>query len=103
MFVPLFALPLATQLIINVADGVPKLDVTASCRGAAAASATDAKGTLQKCLDSEQKSRDQLVKLWLQFAPADRVKCTKAVAAFEPTYSELLTCLEMAQDLKKGN
>jgi hypothetical protein len=55
MFVPLFALPLATQLIINVADGVPKLDVTASCRGAAAASATDAKGTLQKCLDSEQK------------------------------------------------
>lgn len=103
MFVPLFALPLTTQLMLTVADGVPKLDVTASCRGAAAASATDAKGTMQNCLDREQKYRDQLVNRWLQFAPADRVKCTKAVAAFEPTYSELLTCLEMAQDLKKGN
>ena len=82
----------------------PKLDVTASCRGAAAAAgATEAKATMQRCLDSEQQSRDQAVKRWLDFAPADRTNCTKVISTFEPTYSELLTCLEMAQDLKKGN
>jgi len=35
MFVPFFALPLATDLTIFVADNVPKLVVTASCRAAA--------------------------------------------------------------------
>jgi hypothetical protein len=54
----------------------PKLDVTASCRGAAAAAgATEAKATMQRCLDSEQQSRDQAVKRWLDFAPADRSAC----------------------------
>ena len=31
----------------------------------------------------------------------DRANCVKAVKGFEPTYTELLTCLEMARDVKK--
>ena len=84
------------------ADDVPKLDVTASCRGAATAvTAADAKATMQRCLDSEQKTYDQLVKEWLNFTPADRVTCVKSIWVFEPTYTELLTCLEMARSAKK--
>jgi hypothetical protein len=99
MFVPFFALPLATHLIISVADTAPKLDVTASCRAAAvAANATD---RMQSCLASEQKIHDQLVKDWSGYPSVDRAHCVKAVKAFEPTYTELLTCLEMARDVKK--
>jgi hypothetical protein len=99
MFVPFFALPLATQLIISVADSVPKLDVTASCRAAAtAAIGTD---RMQSCLASEQRIYDQLIKDWSDFSSVDRANCVKAVKGFEPTYTELLTCLEMARDVKK--
>jgi hypothetical protein len=98
MFVPFFALPLATQLIISVADGVPTLDVTASCR-AAGASANTADRT-QSCLASEQKIHDQLVKNWSGYPSVDRANCVKAVKVFEPTYTELITCLEMARDVK---
>jgi len=100
MFVPFFALPLATQLIISVADSVPKLNVTASCRAAAAAAANGS-DRMQSCLASEQRIYDQLVKGWSDFSSVDRANCGKAVKGFEPTYTELLTCLEMARDVKK--
>ena len=88
-------------IVAAAADSVPKLDVSASCRGAAtAATATDAKATMQRCLNSEQKTYDQLVKEWLNFTPADRVTCVKSIWGFEPTYTELLTCLEMARSVK---
>ena len=98
MFIPLFALPLVTQLLITTADGVPKLDVTASCRAAAAAS--NAPDRMQSCLVSEQRIYDQLVRDWSGYPSVDRVDCVRAVKIFEPTYTELLTCLEMARDVK---
>jgi hypothetical protein len=99
MFVPFFALSLATQLIISVAESVPVLDVTASCRAAAAAANNTDR--MQSCLASEQKVRDQLVRDWSGYPSVDRANCVKAVKAFEPTYTELITCLEMARDVKK--
>ncbi len=95
MFVPFLALPLATHLIIFVADSVPKFDVTQSCRAAAAAANTPER--LQGCLDSEQRAHDQLVKEWSNFKPDDRAKCVRTIKVFSPTYTELITCLEMAR------
>jgi hypothetical protein len=100
MFVPWFAWPLAVQLIV-VADGVPKLDVSPSCRGAAKSgyiSTTEAR--LQNCIDSEQRTRDQLEKDWASFPAADRTWCVSSIQGFQPTYSELATCLEMKRDLR---
>ncbi len=58
MFIPWFALPLAAQLIA-VADGVPKLDVTPSCRGAAKAGyISTTEDRLKSCLDSEMRTRE---------------------------------------------
>ena len=86
---------------MTVADNVPKLDVTASCRGAAATSdASVAKTTQEQCLVSESKAHDQLVEEWPQFTPADRTKCVAGIRGFEPTYSELVTCLEMERDVR---
>lgn len=102
VFVPFFALPLAGQLFIGVADGVPKLDVMPSCRGAVEARVlTNAVDPLQNCLAIEKKANDQLVKEWLEFTPADRAKCVNGIMKFEPTYSELLTCLEFSKIMKR--
>jgi hypothetical protein len=85
-----------------VADSVPSWDVTASCRGAAEAGYTqDTKVNLKRCLDSEQRTREQLNKNWSTFPAADRLKCVKT-QTFSPTYSELATCLEMKRDLENS-
>jgi len=82
-----------------VADSVPSWDVTASCRGAAEAGYTqDTDANLKRCLDSEQRTREQLNKNWSTFPAADRIKCVKT-QTFSPTYTELATCLEMKRDL----
>ena len=100
MFVPLSALPLAV-LLIAAADGVPKLDVTPSCRGAAEAGyIATTEERLKTCIDSEQRTRDQLDKNWPSFPAVDRASCISSIKGFEPTYSELATCLEMKRDLK---
>ena len=84
------------------ADSVPTWDVTASCRGAVGAGYTqDPKVRLKRCLDSEQQTREELIKSWPNFPAADRIKCIKT-QTFAQTYSELATCLEMQRDLKNG-
>jgi hypothetical protein len=99
MWVPVFALPLAAQLVVAVADRVPNLDVRPSCRGAAAEASM--KDRLQSCIDSEHKVRDQLVKDWSSFPAADRTNCLNGIMSFLPTYTELITCLEMERDVKQ--
>jgi hypothetical protein len=74
--------------------------VSPSCRAAAAA-ATD-KGRLQTCIDSEHKARDQLAKDWSTYAADERNKCVNAAKGFSPTYTELITCLEMERDLRQS-
>jgi hypothetical protein len=99
MFVPLLALPVALQLA--AADRVPTFNVTPSCRGAAEANyIQQGKERLQSCIESEQRTRDQLDKSWSTFPAADRAFCISAMKGFEPTYTELATCLEMKRDLK---
>ena len=99
MFVPLLAVPLAVQLIAATGD-IPKLDVTASCKGAAEAGyATTTRERLQNCIDSEHRTRDQLGKSWSSFPASARTFCLSSIARFAPTYTELATCLEMKRDI----
>ena len=102
MFVPLLAVPLALQLIA-AADGVPKLNVTPSCKGAAQAGyIATTEERLKSCIDTELRTRDKLDKDWSSFPVADRVWCVGATKGFEPTYSELATCLEMKRDIRNS-
>ncbi len=82
----------------SIAADVPKLDLTESCRRAAIDAHSDKR--MQLCLDSERRWHDQLVKRWSDFAPADRVACVNMQRSFDPSYTELLTCLEIARDAK---
>lgn len=100
MAVPLAALPIALQLVINVADTIPTFDVARSCRAAAAETGA-AQDRMQTCLQSEQRARDEIAQQWSKVAPAERDRCAQtASVGGSPTYTELITCLEMARESK---
>lgn len=90
----------ARKTSVAVGNSVPSWDVTASCRGAASAGYSDTpSGRLESCLASEQRTREELNKNWSTFRAADRTSCVKSLT-FSPTYTELVTCLEMRRDVK---
>ena len=97
---PFLAVPLAFHLIAVSGAGVPAFDVYPSCRAAALAELTTA-DAMQGCMADEQDAHNQLVKRWPKFNAADRASCLGTMLDFEPTYTELLTCLEMASDTRK--
>lgn len=103
------ALAVGLQLILPVAgstDTVPKLNVEEVCEGIAKQGGVtfhDPAIAQEKknCLDSEQSIRDELVKQWPSFSPADKTHCVnESVMGGESSYTELLTCLEMARDVR---
>ena len=103
MFVPLLAAPLILQLVA-ASDGVPKFDVKPSCEGAARANyMAQGNDRLQTCIASEQRTRDQVAKDWSSYPPADRSTCIAGMNNWEPTYTELATCLEMKHDLRQAH
>lgn len=85
------------------ADEVPVLNVAQVCRGIARYAATPGERggpdlTLQGCISSEQAIRKKLARRWSTFAPADRAECVgEATAGGESSYTDLLTCLQMAR------
>ena len=99
-------LALGAQLMMPVADGVPQLNVEQVCEGIAQQGGVtfhDPAIAQEKknCLDSEQATRDELVKQWSSFAPADKTSCVnESRMGGESSYTELLTCLEMARDVR---
>ena len=103
------ALAVGLQLMVPVAgnaDDVPKLNVEQVCEGIAKQGGVtfhDPAIAQEKknCLDSEQAIRDELVKQWPGFSPADKTHCVnESVMGGESSYTELLTCLEMARDVR---
>ena len=77
------ALAVGLQLILPVAgnaDTVPKLNVEQVCEGIAKQGGVtfhDPAIAQEKknCLDSEQAIRDELLKQWPSFSPADKTHC----------------------------
>jgi hypothetical protein len=103
------ALAVGLQLILPVAgnaDTVPKLNVEQVCEGIAKQGGVtfhDPAIAQEKknCLDSEQAIRDEIVKQWPSFSPVDKTHCVnESVMGGESSYTELLTCLEMARDVR---
>jgi len=83
-----------------VADDVPRYDVRKSCK--ADVQAYSSAQNVAACLADEQDARETLVSQWTQFAPDSRARCSKMVGdvAGPQSYVELLTCLQMAKDVK---
>jgi hypothetical protein len=83
-----------------VADSVPSWDLTASCRAAGLAGYSQTPDErVKSCLASEQRTREELTKYWSTYPAEDRIGCVKSLT-FSPTYTELVTCLEMRRDVR---
>jgi hypothetical protein len=109
----------ATSTDISTAvatDRVPTLDVEPLCGGLAGQGGAtfrdpeiarvlhDPEKVLTKkdCLDSEAGVRAELTKAWASFDVSDRVHCmSESEMGGESSYTELITCLEMARDVRK--
>ncbi len=89
---------LSSQLIVTVADRVPKLDFAPSCRQAV----TVTTATMKSCVKDEQDARKVLIRSWGRFATQDKTSCTQETNLDgTPSYVELLTCLQIAADARK--
>ena len=85
--------------ILLAADSVPAFNVEPFCRAVAMRAAPV--GDEDVCLRQEQEARDQLVRQWTQFPLADRSYCEQLTrTGSDPTYTELLTCLELRRDAR---
>lgn len=99
--VPLASFALGVHFVIAVADKVPDLAVDQTCR-AEADRTRSSNRNLSDCLSSEHDARQQLESRWNQYTASERARCTStATMGGEPSYVELLTCLEMAKQADK--
>jgi hypothetical protein len=82
-------------------EQVPQFDARPGCR-AGADSGIVTKPDIDGCVRSELAARDQIAQQWSGFARADRTRCVdKTFMGGPPSYIEVLTCLEIARDVRK--
>ena len=86
-------------------DDVPTLDVNPVCHGIAMQGELEEglqQTNFEQCVKSEQDTREQLKKEWSSFTTSDKTSCVAlARTGGEPSYTELITCMEMARDVRK--
>ena len=86
-------------------DDIPTLDVNPVCHGIASQSELEVglqQTGFEQCVQSEQAVRDEIKKEWSTFPTADKTHCVAlAKTGGESSYTELLTCMEMARDVRK--
>ena len=102
------AFALSVQFITLAAGGdrVPELNVVPVCKGIAQQGGVtfhdpSVPQEQKNCIESERAVRAQLVKQWSSFPADDRTHCVnESVMGGDSSYTELLTCLEMARDVR---
>jgi hypothetical protein len=111
MLLKLSMIVLGSQLVIAVADDLPKFDIARGCKVDSAAAFDPQAGmnaTIKRCKDDEERSRDQLQANWSSFSASDRAMCVGAAVgdkadanSVPPSYVDLQTCLQDQQFNRK--
>jgi hypothetical protein len=97
MLVPI-SMILTSQLIIAVADNVPKFDIFRGCRVDSASAFNPNAGlnaTIKRCMDDEQQAKDR------PQTTGETVGEKSDDNSTPPSYVELLTCLQDQQFARK--
>ena len=98
---------LMTRILPAQSDEFPVLNVQPLCHGIvsqgdAPLQAGDRAVTMNECLQAERVDRETMIKEWSQFSAADKTHCiAEATMGGESSYTDLLTCLEMARDVRQ--
>jgi len=105
MLIPFSMIALGTQLVITVADGVPKFDIARGCR-LDSTQAFDLNAglneTVKRCVADEQQALTQLQTQWSQFRESDEAQCIgETNVGGTPSYVDLLTCLQLAKEARQ--
>lgn len=96
MLTPLQLFLFASLPFIAVADSLPKFDIVRVCHYEGGS-----KDIVEKCAADQAKARDELQSQWSQFSAVDKNVCIRQTNIDgNPGYVELLTCLEIARDIK---
>jgi hypothetical protein len=95
------------QILPAQSDELPVLNVLPLCRGIvsqgdAPLQAGDRSVTVEECLKAEQDDRATMKQEWSTFSASDRKNCiAESTMGGESSYTDLLTCLEMARDVRQ--
>ena len=85
-------------------DQYPVLDVAPVCHGIANQSDLEAglrATNFDECVKGEQDNREAMIKEWSTFNSDDKTHCiAETTMGGESSYTELITCLEMARDVR---
>jgi hypothetical protein len=82
------------------ADVFPEFDYVGTCKTDQPDSAGTGE-TLGKCTDEERRAKQQLARVWSQFAPDEKTQCIKETNIDGmPSYVELQICLQMTSDTR---
>ena len=96
---------LAVSVLPTRSDIYPTLNVAPICHGITNQSDLQEglrQVTFDQCIRAEQVDRDTMIKEWDTFSADDKRHCIAlATTGGESSYTELLTCLEMARDVRK--
>jgi hypothetical protein len=104
-FAPAIAIAMVMPAILSArSDDIPTVDVRPVCRGIASQGELEVglqQTNFEQCVQSEQAVREQLKKEWSTFSTADKTHCVAlAKTGGESSYTELITCMEMARDVR---
>jgi hypothetical protein len=86
------------SLVLTVADELPNFNVEASCK-AVEGFGLAITHSLESCVQDENAAKTELGKNWTTYAPAERSRCVAETMVGDPSYVDVLTCLQMAQDI----
>ncbi len=89
-------------------QAVPDLNIDPVCHGIAqqAANPSEKGGpdlAFSQCVQSEQAMRQKLVGEWSAFLPTEKTNCIGEQMAGMASYTDLVSCLEMARDARQLN
>jgi hypothetical protein len=90
------------------ADEVPTLNIQQTCQGIAShangpAERGDPGLSVDQCIKGELQVRSRLVERWNSFSAQEKSLCTAETHVLgSPSYTDVLTCLEMAQSARKA-
>jgi hypothetical protein len=86
-------------------DQYPTLNTAPVCHGIREQSDLEAglrNTSFDQCMQAEQAERDAMIKEWPTFSSDDKTHCVaEATMGGESSYTELVTCLEMARDVRQ--
>jgi hypothetical protein len=85
---------------------LPTINIQETCRAASRVmislmGGSSGQNDFEICLDGENKARQQILKDWSTFQPADRAGCIQA-NVYLPSYVEWLTCFEMNKVVREA-